>query len=231
MEIAEIKRRLARPATRLFAGGFRPSNEIDESWLGRVFLFRPEESIPVDETGAPMLPFAQFFLPNLPFCASQLENTRILTLFMSASLPNPLEEMGKNWLIREYGHNEAVLSKELSSPNSYLKPFPLRAELVVEDFPLWDGGGVPQDIETEILRLENEHEIEDYYDIVSHAYEHKFGGYPSFCQSGIDPGSDFEFVFQISSDAKIKLNVVDSGSLMFWRNSQKGEWRMYYDFY
>jgi uncharacterized protein YwqG len=231
MEVAEIKRRLAKPATRFFAGGFRPSNRDDESWIGRVFLFRPEELIPVDGAGTPMLPLAQFFLPNIPFCSPQLNDTQILTLFVSASLPRPLEEMGKNWLIREYRHNEAIVRKELFCPNSYLKPFPLRAELVAEDFPLWDGGGVPQDIATEVLRMEKEGEIEDYYDIVSHAYEHKFGGYPSFCQSGTDPGGGFEFVFQVSSDEKVNLNVVHSGSLMFWRNSRNGEWRMYYDFY
>lgn len=36
---------------------------------------------------------------------------------------------------------------------------------------------------------------------------------------------------QISSDAKINLNVVDSGSLMFWKHRDSGEWALYYDFY
>ncbi len=65
----------------------------------------------------------------------------------------------------------------------------------------------------------------------THTYEHKIGGYPSFCQSGVDPGEGFEFVFQISSDSKINLNVVDSGSLMFWKHNETGEWALYYDFY
>lgn len=66
---------------------------------------------------------------------------------------------------------------------------------------------------------------------MTHTYEHKIGGYPSFCQPGVDPGDDFEFVFQISSDPKINLNVVDGGSLMFWKNNTTGTWAIYYDFY
>ena len=90
---------------------------------------------------------------------------------------------------------------------------------------------MPEDIEAEILRLERTGEIQSYYDLITHAYEHKIGGYPSFCQSGVDPGDDFEFVFQISSDPKINLNVVDGGSLMFWKNNTTGTWAIYYDFY
>ncbi|MCE6984398.1 hypothetical protein EI534_45020, partial [Pseudomonas frederiksbergensis] len=83
---------------------------------------------------------------------------------------------------------------------------PLRAEKLDEDYPLWDGAGVPDDLVEEILRLERAGDIESYYEVTTHAYEHKIGGYPSFCQSGVDPGEGFEFVFQISSDAKINLN-------------------------
>ncbi|SFG89599.1 protein of unknown function [Pseudomonas sp. NFACC45] len=139
--------------------------------------------------------------------------------------------MGNNWLIREYGADDVLIRKELSVGGSYIKPFPLKAELVAEDFPLWDGGGIPANIEAEILRLERTGEIQSYYDLMTHTYEHKIGGYPSFCQSGVDPGDDFEFVFQISSDPKINLNVVDGGSLMFWKNNTTGTWAIYYDFY
>ena len=33
MEIQEIKQRLARPAVKLIAGGFRPAGTDEESWL------------------------------------------------------------------------------------------------------------------------------------------------------------------------------------------------------
>ena len=105
------------------------------------------------------------------------------------------------------------------------------AEAVAEDFPLWDGGGIPDEVEQAILDLERSGRIECYYDLINHCYEHKLGGYPSYCQSGIDVGDGFEFVMQIASDAKIGLNVVDGGKLMFWKHRDTGEWALYFDFY
>ena len=231
MEIQEIKQRLARPAVKLIAGGFRPADTGEESWLGNVFLFRPDEEVPTNQAGQPLLPYAQFYLPNLPFNSPLLTGVRVLTVFVSAPLPEHFEPMGSNWVIREYGPDDILVRKALPVEGSFLKPFQLRAEVVQEDFPLWDGGGIPEDLEHEISKMEREGVIESYYDLITHTYEHKIGGYPSFCQSGVDPGEGFEFVFQISSDAKINLNVVDNGSLMFWKHIETGEWALYYDFY
>ncbi|WP_395600794.1 DUF1963 domain-containing protein [Pseudomonas sp. B19125] len=231
MEIKDIRQRLARPALKLTAGGFRPAGTDEESWLGNVFLFKPDEVVPTNDAGVQLLPYAQFYLPNLPFYCPVLEGIRVLTVFVSAPFPEHFEPMGNNWLIREYGPEDLLVRKQLSVDGAFLKPFPLSAEVVPEDFPLWDGGGVPSDLEDEILKLERTDAIQSYYDLVTHTYEHKIGGYPSFCQSGVDPGEGFEFVFQISSDAKINLNVVDSGSLMFWKHAVTGEWALYYDFY
>lgn len=231
MEIQEIRRRLAVPAIKFVAGGFRPTLKDEESWLGNVFLFRPDEAIPKNDAGEELHPYAQFFLPCLPFASLALKGIRVLTVFVSYPFPEPFEPMGNNWVIREYTFDDELVRKELPVANTFLKPFALKAELVEEDFPLWDGGGVPRDLELEILELERSGQIESYYDVITHTYEHKIGGYPSFCQSGMDPGDDFEFVFQISSDSKINLNVVDSGSLMFWKNRNNGTWAIYYDFY
>lgn len=231
MEIQEIKQRLARPAVKLIAGGFRPADTGEESWLGNVFLFRPDEEVPTNQAGQPLLPYAQFYLPNLPFNSPLLTGVRVLTVFVSAPLPEHFEPMGSNWVIREYGPDDILVRKALPVEGSFLKPFPLRAEVVQEDFPLWDGGGIPEDLEHEISKMEREGVIESYYDLITHTYEHKIGGYPSFCQSGVDPGEGFEFVFQISSDAKINLKVIDNGSLMFWKHVETGEWALYYDFY
>ncbi|WP_430962175.1 DUF1963 domain-containing protein [Pseudomonas syringae] len=85
-------------------------------------------------------------------------------------------------------------------------------------------------LEAEICELEDTGKIESFDDPVRHTYDHKIGGYPSLCQSGIDSGDGFEFVFQLSSDAEVNLNVMDCGSLMFWKNGLSGKRIMYCNF-
>ncbi|MFP3748177.1 hypothetical protein SB816_34485, partial [Achromobacter sp. SIMBA_011] len=80
---------------------------------------------------------------------------------------------------REYGPDDVLVRKTLPVAGAFLKPFPLKTENVPEDYPLWDGGGVPSELEDEILKLERAGEIQSYYDLVTHTYEHKIGGYPS----------------------------------------------------
>lgn len=69
MEIEGIKRLLHRPATKFSVGGFRPTNELTESWVGKVFLFGKGEDIPINSRGKQMMPLAQIYLKDLPFCA------------------------------------------------------------------------------------------------------------------------------------------------------------------
>ena len=239
MTIEEIRNQIARPITKFTTGGFKPKNTIEESWIGKVFAYNEHEEIPFDKNGDLMLPIAQLYIPNLPFVHDCIADTKLITVFVAQDLPDPLEKMGDNWLIREYKSLEGIKTKDLTNPASFLKPFPLKAEFVEKDFPNWDGGGLSREMEEEILRLENAGIIEDYYSGVvaedEHTYRHKIGGYPSFCQAGIGDsdgfGEGFEFVFQISSDAKASLNIVDSGSLMFAKNRVTSAWSLYYDFY
>jgi len=56
MSPEEIKAALARPAVEFAAGGFRPTYAATESWLGRVHLGRPGETLPLDAQGRPMWP-------------------------------------------------------------------------------------------------------------------------------------------------------------------------------
>lgn len=94
MEIQEIKQRLARPAVKLIAGGFRPVGTDEESWLGNVFLFRPDEDVPTNQAGQPLLPYAQFYLPALPVHSPLLAGVRVLTVFISNPFPEHFEPMG-----------------------------------------------------------------------------------------------------------------------------------------
>ena len=235
MTVEELKNKIVKPVTKFSTGGFRPKNTIEESWIGRVFAYNEDEEIPKDKNGDLMFPLAQFYLPNLPYVHPRISNIKLITVFISADLPDCFEPMGENWVIREYENLDTIKIKKLENPNSFLKAFPLQAELDENDFPLWDGGGLSMEDEAEVLRLENEGIIEDYFDITEHIYDHKIGGYPSFCQSGIGNsdgfGEGFEFVFQISSDEKANFNVIDNGSLMFAKNSDTNQWSVYYDFY
>lgn len=235
MSIEEIQNKIAKPATRFLTGGFRPQNTIEESWIGRVFAYRAEEEIPIDQNGDLMIPLAQFYLPNLPFIHPKIKNTKVITVFISQEFPDCFEEMGPNWVIREYTSLDDLQIKTLDNPDTFIKPFPLKPEWVEKDYPIWDGGGLSEEMEDEIIKLEQAGVIESYYDMVTHAYEHKIGGYPSFCQSGIgyldEFGEGFEYIFQISTDNKAQLNVVDSGSFMFAKNIATNTWSIYYDFY
>lgn len=230
-KVESIKNQLARKATTFTTGGFKPTNSISESWIGRVYLYAENEEIPKDSKGNLMLPLIQLCLKDLPFVPSALSQTKVLTVFISPELPVDLTENSTDWLIREYTNTDELVIKELANENSYLKAFPLQSEIIEEDYPVWDGGGIPEEIEDKIIELENTGEIGDYYEIVENNYGHKIGGYPTFCQSGVFFGEDFEFLIQIASDEKANLNIVDSGTIFLAKNSKTNEWKYYCDFY
>src|SRR5690606_14721760 len=226
-----IKRKIEKSATTFEVGGFRPANTIEESWIGRVFVYGEGEEIPKDDEGRLMVPLIQFYLPDLPFVPDQLQGRKLLTVFMAQEIPEIFAENGEGFVIREYGLEDNIVIKELKNPDSFIKPFPLKSALVTDDCPEWDGGGLDWETSDEIIALEKRGVIESYYDISTQPYNTKLGGYPSFCQSGVDFGEGFEFVFQISSDPKANLNIVDNGSFMFSKNPKMGIWNLYYDFY
>jgi uncharacterized protein YwqG len=238
MNIAEIKNRLAKRATEFSAGGFKPTYTDKESWIGRVAFYKEDESIPLEADGTPMLPLLQLSLEGLPYIPDGLENTKMITLFVSENLPaggsppgsGAPSDNGQGWVLREYNKTDQLINKRLENIDSYIRSFPLKTTFISEDFPVWDGGGIPDDVENEINRLEKEGEITDYYDIVENNYGHKLGGYPTFSQSGIDFGEDFEFMLQIASDGKANLNIVDAGTIFLAKNRKTGEWRLYIDF-
>lgn len=230
MDIHEIKNRLVKKATAFSVGGFKPTGSDKESWIGRVAFYKEDESIPEDSVGLPMLPLLQLSLEGLPFVPEGLENTRMLTVFISEDLPTGLADNGDDWVLREYSMNDQLINKDLDNPDSYIRPFPLKTTFIREDYPVWDGGDIPADLEDEILKLEDAGEIEDYYDMVENYYGHKLGGYPTFYQSGVSFGEDFEFKLQIASDEKARLNIIDNGTIFLAKNGKTGEWRLYVDF-
>ena len=154
---------------------------------------------------------------------------------------------GNGWLLRTYTKDDVLVKNEyLRDDNFCPKAYPLEAKFHAEDYPVWDGGGLDEELEDEICDLSDEYDEEtdeekkeedilNYYDDIANTqtYLHKFGGYPSYCQPGLglEVEKGYNFVFQISSDDVAEYNVVDSGSLMFFYNENEDKWMMYYDFY
>ena len=230
MTLATLLEQVGLPCTTFEVGGFRPTNQIEESWLGRVSLFLQEEEIPIDKHGNRMMELGQFYLPALPHVPSSLSEVSLLTVFISPNLEGDSDLMEGCFEVREYCEPDLLIQKKMDGRIQGIKPFPLRSSLVGADHPVWDGGGLTPEQEEAFLVLERSGEVSNYYDVTSHVYGHKFGGYPSFCQSGYDL-HPYQFMFQVSSDSKIQLNVIDNGSFMFWRHPTTGAWKLYYDFY
>ena len=228
----EIRKALARPAVEFTAGGFRPRHTATESWLGRVYLSRADEQLPTDQQGRSMWPLLQLVLADLPVVPPTLAHTQVLTVFVSQTLPVDTKPApnGQNWLLREYQVGEPLIINELAAPDSPLQPFPLQAGPPLTDYPVWDGGGADELVE-DVMALQRAGVIRSYYDLVTNHHGHKLGGWPTFCQPGIDFSPGFEFVLQIASDAKAHLNVVDSGTIFLAKNAATGEWEFYCDFY
>lgn len=235
MEIQKIKDKLSRKATGFLTGGFRPTNSMSESWVGRVYLYKENEDIPTDEKGNLMFPIFQLCLENLPFVPDILKNTKVMTVFVSTDLPMDLASNGENWLLREYKSDDDLVFKNLENSQSPFKSFPLKPVLIEKDFPVWDGFDIPKGIFDRILELEKDEVIADYHEEIAefdeNHYLHKIGGYPTFCQSGISFGEGFEFAFQISSDEKANINIVDAGNIYLAKNASTNEWKFYCDFY
>ena len=251
----EIREKIVRPCTEFETKKFKYDDENKISWIGRVFLCKENEveDRPKDNKGRTMYPIAQFYLANLPYLPEALKKFEYITIFMGEDFPEYNEEdegvskNGDGWILRTYTKDDILVKNEyLRDDNICPDSYPLIAKLNNKDFPVWDGGGLDFEVEDEICDLEeeydeeldkekNEEDILDYYSDIAtnHSYLHKFGGYPSYCQSGLglEAIKGYHFVFQISSDEVARYNIVDSGSLMFFYNENEDKWVMYYDFY
>ena len=258
-KIKELREKIARPCTEFETKKFQYDDENKISWIGRVFLCKENEveKRPKDNKGNTMNPLAQFYLPNLPYLPESLKKFEYITVFMGEDFPEYDEESGlitKNgdgWILRTYTKDDKLIKNEyLRDDDICPDPYPLKPKLNNTDFPIWDGGGLDFELEEEICGLKEEYFYDEeikkfryednpdklcYYEDIAdtHSYLHKFGGYPSYCQSGLglEAIKDYHFVFQISSDEVARYNVVDSGSLMFFYNENENKWVMYYDFY
>ncbi|KGA84048.1 hypothetical protein KQ41_04465 [Lysinibacillus fusiformis] len=227
MSIKHIQSQLAKQATIFQTGGFRPTHGLLESWIGYVGWSLLEEDRPSD-----FQPLATLFLKDLPYVPQALQPFQLVTLFVHENIFDHLmeDDLSTYFEIRVYTTLENLVQRDWQ--HDRIRAFPLQAKHIHNDYPVWDGGGIPAQIEEDILRLEHEEGLNYFDDILEDLYpQHKIGGYPTFCQSGYEFGEDTPFVFQIASDAKAQLNIVDNGNFYFFYNPTEQTWRAYCDFY
>lgn len=228
LKITQIKNALFKKATIFQTGEFQPTEDLGESWIGKVLWGKEGETIPANFD-----PICTIFLNNLPYVPKELMGCQLLTIYMNFDIFNNLnvDNLVSFFKINCYSSLDEL--QKINEQSTKIKPFPLTPLFIDNDTPSWeDSDSIDSEIEGEILRLEFEQGMEYYEDIVEKIYSnHKVGGYPSFTQGGVSFGEDYPFVFQISSDEKAQFNIVDSGSFYFFYNEEKQDWIVHCDFY
>ena len=229
MTVNDVKEKLAKKAVEFQTGGIRPTKTLLENWIGCVCWKMANEVLPVDKEGKEMQPIATFFLKGLPYVPQHLQEIELITVFISEDICGHRENTEGYFQIRTYKTLEGLEQCEWNA--SIMKAFPLVPKLVEKDYPMWDDADFPAELFEEILRLEEEEDIEYYEDIAEESYYmHKVGGYPAYIQAG-GCLNGYEFAFQISSDEKAQFNFVDSGRIYFFYNKDTQDWKLDYDFY
>ena len=228
MTLEELKDRLKRSAIIFQTGGFKPTNELGESWIGAVKWRKTNEDLPVDSDGVEMLPLASVFTEGLEYIPDEIAGVKLINVFISKNYQDHLLDLSSYWQIRTYESLEDLEPCQWACDE--LKSFPLKPELVEDDYPQWDGGMDPE-LEDVVVELEESGEIDYYEDIHTQDYSmHKVGGYPAYVQSG-DWDKQYEFILQISSDEKAGLNIVEGGSFYFFYSKTLDAWDMQCDFF
>lgn len=223
-----VRGQLRRRAVRMEIGGFEPPEGPGGSWFGRVNLALPGEEWPTHE-GKPMYALAQIDLTQLPFRPPRLDDLEVITVFIDDDLPAGDGPNGDGWCLRAYPDRSALVPLAQVETGSYIKPFPMRPEIIEEDYPKWEDVSIelPPDID------------ERYYDLFENAEGFKLGGWPFLVQSEIQwaawghPAQP-EYVFQIDSSDRAGWMWGDSGVGYFGRGTRPGhtdEWAMSWQCY
>lgn len=227
MDISQIKNALFKQATIFKTGGVRPTEEMGESWIGKVLWGTEKGNVP-----SHFEPLCTLFLKNLPYVPKELERYQLITIYMDDNVFNHLNQENLASFFHIHCYTTLNGLQRIDEQSTKIRPFPLIPSLIENDAPAWDSDDLEPEIEDAILRLETEDEMEYYDDIVETIYSmHKVGGYASYTQSGVSFGEEYPFVFQISSDEKARFNIVDSGSFYFFYNQEKQDWIVHCDFY
>jgi hypothetical protein len=224
-----VRARLRRRAIRMEIGGFRPPDGSGGSWFGRVNLALPGEGWPTSD-GQPLHALAQIDLTQLPYRPPRLDDVAMVTVFIADPPPYEDEPNGDGWCLRAYPDLARLVPLDPVDTGSSLRPFPMRPEIVEDDYPGHDDmpGEIPGDVRDE------------FGETFRTAEGFKLGGWPLLVQSEIEwgawgehPGRP-EYIFQIDSTGKGGWMWGDSGVGYFGRGTQPGhtdEWTLSWQCY
>ena len=210
----EIKEVVKKPISKFIPYNHEKDKEYPKSWVGKVFYFKENENIPLDENGKKMKPFVQIYLPSSPYIHPLLKNTKVITVFVSEEFPNTIGDIEEGWIIREYNNLDKLVRKDFDYSYSDIDVFPFKYEFdydynqnfyAIEDY-LND-----ENIISAYKKLRWENKIE-----FKHYHEYKMGGYASYI--GRDVYFSPYFIFQI----------LMRGDLVVF-SKDEDEWFVYWD--
>ncbi|MVM36598.1 DUF1963 domain-containing protein [Spirosoma sp. HMF3257] len=207
----EFSDQIVRRAIRMKVGGFRPVDNPQASWIGKVLVAKPDEGWPQRE-GKPMLPLCQINLNDFAFKPELVSDIALITIFIDSNeIPREDDENGTSWCLRAYntpGELTPLAQVPVLSP---IKPMQMIPEVVEQDFPNWDDCPIPIPARYD----------ENYSEIFPNTAGIKFGGWPTLIQGEISWDSAAEFAFQLDSIPKARWQWGDNGVAYFGRNKEE----------
>ncbi|MDB5070495.1 MAG: hypothetical protein JWM87_1606 [Candidatus Eremiobacteraeota bacterium] len=233
VSIKDLKTRLARPATLIEVGGFRPPADPSASWFGRVNLALPGETWPM-EAGQAMLPIAQLNLREAPFVPPSLADLELIAVFFGRGALQAATPNGDGWLVRAYPRlaqltvtdvpgDVANGVSEMMADEKPIRPFPVRYTVLEHDYPDWE----------DAADLDIPDAISDRWeDHFGAARGCKLGGWPSLIQGEIfyaahdSTPSEPEFVLQLDMVPKANFVFHADSTCYFARGTgeARGTW-------
>jgi uncharacterized protein YwqG len=181
-----------------------------------------------------MVPLCQINLSELPYVPEKLRDIALITVFIDAE-DLPIEAPnGRGWELRTYPSLEGLVETVGPDCEGAIKPFPVRWELIEEDYPCWEDLGA--ELREQMLA---EGTDEEYLDLFKNVGCSKVGGWPSLIQGEITWGpknlvpGDMTYTFQINSESKATWIWGDEGTGYFGRGSWfgKAEWALEWQCY
>ena len=129
---------IKRRAIVMEIGGFRPPENPQASWFGKVAFGLPDEAWPMIDEETPMIPLAQINLTELPFRPPHLEDIAFLTVFID---PEGMggDENESGWCLRAYPNLSTLVPLKMPvNLETEIKAFPMRPRMIEEDYPVYD---------------------------------------------------------------------------------------------